>query len=43
MNDKKADNPYAKTKKKPKPQEPDSDFLPDSGWIICYSFYKCIN
>ena len=30
MNDKKIDNPYAKTKKKPKPQEPDSDFLPDS-------------
>ncbi len=30
MNDKKIDNPYAKTKKKQKPQEPDSDFLPDS-------------
>ena len=30
MNDKKIANPYAKTKKKAKPQEPDSDFLPDS-------------
>ena len=30
MSDNKINNPYTKTKKKPKAQDPDSDFLPDS-------------